>query len=196
MGVILAGGGARRMGGQDKALIELGGEPLLAHVIARLSPQVGEIILSANGNPKAYASFGLPVVPDSIKDGGPLAGLLAGMDWARENRPEARWLASAAVDTPLFPSDLVDRLYAAIGEGQSAVATSGGQLHPTFGLFHVALAGDLRAHLESGARKARGWSSIADAAKADFAAEPHNPFANINTVEDLETLEARSLGPR
>lgn len=181
------------MGGQDKALIELNGKPLLAHVIARLAPQVETMILSANGDPAPYAPFGLPIVADSIEDGGPLAGILAAMDWARAECPRVKWLASVAVDTPLFPTDLVARLQEAKGDGQAAVAASGGRLHPTFGLFGLSLAEDLRAYLESGARKAGGWSGVAAAVKVDFATDPADPFTNINTPDDLERMLSQSL---
>lgn len=196
IGVILAGGQAKRMGGQDKALIELDGKPLLAHVTVRLARQVETMVLSANGDPAPYTTFGLPIVADSIEEGGPLAGILAAMDWAREVHPGAKWLASVAVDTPLFPTDLVARLQEALGESRAAVATSGGRPHPTFGLFDLSLAEDLRAYLETGARKARGWSGVADAARANFPSKPQEPFANINTAEDLKNLDTRSSNPR
>jgi len=192
IGVILAGGQARRMGGQNKALIEFRGKPLLAHAMERLGPQVETMILSANGDPSAYTEFGLHVVPDSIEDGGPLAGILAAMEWARAQRPAANWLISVAVDTPLFPTDLVARLCEAVGREQSAVARSDGRLHPTFGLFDLNLIGDLRAYLGSGKRKADRWSGVADAIRADFAADPYDPFINANTLEDLVNLAARS----
>lgn len=184
------------MGGQDKALIALDGKPLLAHVTARFAPQVETMVLSANGDQAPYAPFGLPIVADSIEDAGPLAGLLAAMEWAREVHPEARWLASVAVDTPLFPTDLVARLQEAKGEGRAAVAASSGRLHPTFGLFDLSLAQDLRNYLESGARKAGGWPGIAEAARVEFPCEPSDPFANINTPEDMAHLSALTARPR
>jgi molybdopterin-guanine dinucleotide biosynthesis protein A len=107
-GVILAGGLARRMGGGDKALLELAGETLLARVIARLKPQVGEMVLNANGDPARFAEFGLPVVADTVEGfAGPLAGILAGMRWAAAKGYSH--VASAAGDTPFFPADLVAR---------------------------------------------------------------------------------------
>ena len=188
IGIILAGGRARRMGGQDKALIELGGKQLLTHAITCLAPQVETMALSANGDPAPYAPFGLPIVADSIEDGGPLSGILAAMDWAREVHPGAKWIASVAVDTPFFPKDLILRLQQALGDGRAAVAASGGRLHPVFGLFHVELADNLRAYLDAGARKARFWSGIAGATRVEFLTDSLDPFMNMNSPEDVERI--------
>jgi molybdenum cofactor guanylyltransferase len=146
-GVVLAGGLARRMGGGDKPLREIGGATILARVIARLAPQCECLVLSANGDPERFASFGLPVIADGVKDyPGPLAGILAALDWAAANRPNAAWMVSAPGDCPFLPRDLVARLReAAIAEDADlAVAASQGQSHPVIGLWNVALREALR----------------------------------------------------
>lgn len=196
-GVILAGGLARRMGGGDKALLPLGGEPLLAHIIARLSPQVEEIALNANGEPSRFARFGLPVVADTVAGfAGPLAGILAGMRWAAPRGYSH--VASAAGDTPFFPEDLVARLRAAAeAEGQpiALAATDeperGLSEHPTFGLWPVRLADDLEEALTTGEiRKVVVWTARHGAARAMFDAA-RSPFFNVNTPEDM--LEAERI---
>src|SRR6185436_2052358 len=142
-GVILAGGLSRRMGGGDKGLLELAGRPMLAHVVCRLRPQVGAILVNANGDPARFAPLGLPVVPDTVGGFvGPLAGVLAGMRWSAVNAPDARWIVTAAGDAPLLPGDLVAQLAAAVASrpGAIALAQSHGELHPVIGLWPVALA--------------------------------------------------------
>ena len=127
-----------RMGGGDKCLLPLAGRPILAHVIERLKPQVAELIISANGDPARFSAFGLPVVEDRLDFyAGPLAGILAGLEWARTNRPESRFAITAASDTPFLPADLVDRLRSASGEGEAnlVVARSAEGMHPVFGLW-------------------------------------------------------------
>lgn len=185
-GVILAGGQSSRMGGGDKCLLDLGGKPILEHVAERLSPQVAEMALNANGAADRFASFGLPVVSDSV-DGfaGPLAGVLAGLDWAAENGGES--IVTAAADTPFFPADLVPNLLLA-GEGMEAplvLATSDDGRHPTFGLWPVSLRHDLRAALETGMRKVVLWTDSHDGRTAHFPGTNPDPFFNINTPEDL-----------
>lgn len=194
-GVVLAGGLARRMGGGDKALLELGGRPILAHVIERLEPQVGSIVINANGDPARFADYGLPVAADPI-DGfaGPLAGVLAGFDWARENVPDAGWMVTVASDTPFFPSDLVARMLAAVeAEGaEMACAASGGRHHPVFGLWPVRLAEDLRrAMIDEDIRKVDIWTARYRLAAVEFGTDPFDPFFNANRPEDLE--KARNL---
>lgn len=196
-GVILAGGLARRMGGGDKALLPLGGETLLARVIARLRPQVEEIALNANGEPSRFAAFGLPVVADTVEGfAGPLAGVLAGLRWAAPRGYSH--VASAAGDTPFFPEDLVARLAeAAEAEGTpiALAATDdperGLSDHPTFGLWPVALADDLERALSlENMRKVVVWCERHGAARAVF--EGANfPFFNVNTPEDM--LEAERI---
>src|ERR1700686_1390774 len=146
-GVLLAGGLARRMGGGDKPMRTIGGRTILARVIARLQPQCDGLILNANGDPARFAGFGLPVIPDSVMDfPGPLAGILAGLDWSAANRPKVAWVLSAAADCPFLPRDLVARLHQARAaeNAQLAVAASDGQSHPVIGLWSVALREELR----------------------------------------------------
>jgi len=191
-GVILAGGQATRMGGGDKGLRIVGGQPLLAHVLDRLRPQVDAIVLNANGDPARFADWGLPVVPDSLPDWpGPLAGVLAGMDWAAAQGADA--VISVAADTPFFPRDLVAQLRAAAGPSGLALAATreGGKLYrqPTFGLWPVALRDDLRAALLGGLRKVVLWTDAHGAGTAEFGTDPFDPFFNINTPEDIAVAE-------
>ncbi len=193
VGVILAGGLSRRMGGGDKALLPLVGRPVLAHVIERLSPQVDRLLLSANDGAERWNAFGLTVVADTLPDRpGPLAGLLAAMTWAAAHAPVAAWVATAPCDSPFLPRDLVPRLRAAAGDGLAAVAASGGRSHPVTGLFHVSLRPALVAFLAAGGRRAGEWAERAGARCADFAADPVDPFFNLNTPEEL--AEAERLG--
>ena len=183
-GVILAGGAARRMGGGDKGLLPLGRSTVLGHVIARLGPQVSALALNANGDASRFAALGLPVLPDETADRpGPLAGVLAAMDWAAALGAER--VATAAADTPFLPADLVARL-AAAGPGIVLAATpEGGRpaRHPTFGLWPVALRDDLRAALASGVRKVVAWTDPHGAAEAAF--PDADAFFNVNTPGDL-----------
>ncbi len=195
VGVILAGGRATRMGGGDKGLRLIAGRPLLTHVIDRLAPQVGAMVLSANGPHETYAQFGLPVVADSPPlQAGPLAGMLAGLDWAAAQGSST--MVSVAVDTPFFPRDLVARLQAAAGPGGVAIAaTRHGQAvrrHPTFGLWPVALRDDLRRALAGGARKLGDWAAQHAPGLAIFDSDGPDPFFNINTPEDLALAEQRA----
>ena len=160
-GVILAGGLSRRMGGGDKSLRTLNGKPLILHVIERLGGQAGPVALNANGDASRFSPFGLPVIPDATTDfAGPLAGVLAGLRWAAEAAPDARFIVSAACDTPFFPSDLVEKLLASTAATYPciALAASGGNAHPVFGLWPVALADDLALSLEAGTRKVLNWT--------------------------------------
>lgn len=200
-GVILAGGLARRMGGGDKALLEVGGQTLLARVIARLAPQVDEIVLNANGNPARLARFGLPVVPDTVEGfAGPLAGVLAGMRWAAARGHTH--VASAAGDTPFFPSDLVARLKAAAEDSGQPIAMAatndperGLTEHPTFALWPVDLAGDLEQALTVGhMRKIIVWTSRHGCARAVFDEGADYPFFNVNTPEDMVAAERIASG--
>lgn len=193
VGVILAGGLAQRMGGGDKCLLELAGRTLLDHVKDRLAPQVGTVILNANGDPGRFASYGLPVVADTVPDfAGPLAGVLAGMDWARCHLPQTEWILTVAADTPFLPRDLARRLQAAAENERAplAVACSAGRRHPVFALWSVALMDDLhRAVADDGVRKIVAWTDRYRVARVDFDAAPIDPFFNINTPEDLVTAE-------
>ncbi len=188
-GVILAGGRATRMGGGDKGLKVVGGRRLIDHVIARLAPQCGPLALNANGDPGRFADLGLPVLPDSLPDHpGPLAGVLAGLDWAAGLGAPA--IVTAAADTPFFPDDLVTRLQGAAGPSGLALAASGGHRQPTFGLWPTALREDLRAALTGGLHKIVLWTDRHGAGTADFPTAPFDPFFNVNTPEDIAEAEA------
>jgi molybdenum cofactor guanylyltransferase len=188
-GVVLAGGLARRMGGGDKPLREIGGRTILARVIARLEPQCECLVINANSDPRRFASFGLPVIADGVQDyPGPLAGILAALDWAAANRPDAAWILSAPGDCPFLPRDLVARLsHALIAENaELAIATSQGQSHPVIGLWNVALRDALRqALVVEGLRKVGQWTARYRLATVAWPAEPLDPFFNANTVDDL-----------
>ena len=189
VGVVLAGGLARRMGGGDKGLIGLEGRPILDHVLERLAPQVTRVIINANGEPARLAGHGLPIVPDSIEGfAGPLAGVLAGMEWAARECPDAAWIVTAATDTPFFPRDLVVRLQQAVADDNAdmACAASGDRHHPVFGLWPVALGPDLRrAMTAEGIRKVDAWTARHRLAVATFADQPHDPFFNVNRPDDV-----------
>lgn len=194
VGLLLAGGLSRRMGGGDKALRSLGGRPILDRVIERLRPQVSVLVLNANGDPARFASYGLPVVADEVPDfAGPLAGILAGLDWAAASRPDCSFVASAATDAPFLPLDLVPRLAAGLEaeEADLACAVSGGRAQPVFGLWPVRLRAELRrAVLEEGIRKVDRWTARYRLAEVAFPEEPVDPFFNANRPEDLEQAAA------
>lgn len=196
--VILAGGRGARMGGADKALLPLAGRPLVAHLIARLRPQCAALAINAGGDPVRFAFTGLPVLGDETPgQPGPLAGILAALDWAAGLG--AGSVVAAAVDTPFLPADLVKRLRSAAGPTGAAIAASPDargemRLHPVFGLWPVASRDDLRKRLAAGERKVMLWARSQGAGVAEFSALPFDPFLNINTPEDLkaaETLAAR-----
>jgi molybdopterin-guanine dinucleotide biosynthesis protein A len=192
LGLVLAGGLARRMGGGDKPLKPLGGRPLLDHVLARLAPQVAAVVLNANGDPARFAGYGLPVIADPLPDHpGPLAGILAGLEWAAEHRPDLAWVASVPGDCPFIPADFVARLHAAREAGgvPLAAASSGGQSHPPAALWPVALRGELRAALLAGERKIDRWTARFGCADAAWPASPYDPFFNANAPEDLAEAE-------
>ncbi|HEY5203645.1 MAG TPA: molybdenum cofactor guanylyltransferase MobA [Roseiarcus sp.] len=195
-GIVLAGGLARRMGGGDKPLRELGGHTILARVIARLEPQCECLLLSANGDPLRFASFGLTVLADGLKQyPGPLAGILAGLDWAAAYRPDAEWILSAPGDCPFLPRDLVRRLRQAVAAqgAELAVAASQGRSHPVIGLWKVASRDALReALVVDGLRKVQDWTARYRVATVAWPADPIDPFFNVNTVEDLAEAERLS----
>jgi molybdopterin-guanine dinucleotide biosynthesis protein A len=189
-GLVLAGGLARRMGGGDKALIRIGSETILQRTLARLAPQVAGIVLNANGDPARFAPFGLPVVADSVPDfAGPLAGILAGLDWVAAHRPTIECVVSVPGDCPFLPRDLVARLHAARAAEDKplACAHSGDWRHPVVGLWPVALREDLRhAITAEDLRKIEVWTARHGVALADWPIEPVDPFFNVNTPEDVE----------
>ena len=192
-GVLLAGGLARRMGGGDKPMRQIGGRTILERVIARLTPQCGELILNANGDPARFARFGLPVIPDTVADfPGPLAGILAALDWAAVHRPGVSIVFSAAADCPFLPRDLVARLKGALlnEDAQLAVAASGGQSHPVIGLWRVALRDELRhALVQEDIRRIDRWTARYKLATVAWPTEPLDPFFNANTMDDIAEAE-------
>ena len=192
-GVILAGGLARRMGGGDKGLRALAGRPILSHVVERARPQVAGLVLNANGDPARFADFGLPVAADGIEGfAGPLAGVLAGLDWAAAELPGCDWLASFPCDAPFLPLDLVARLADAVTEegADMACAVSEGRDHPVIGLWPTRLCEDLRrALVEEEIRKVDIWTARHALAVAEFPAEPFDPFFNANRPDDLAEAE-------
>lgn len=191
--VVLAGGLGRRMGGGDKPMREIGGRTILDHVIERLEGQSDGLILNANGDPKRFARFDLPVVADTIEGyPGPLAGILAALEWTAANRPSIEWVVSAAGDCPFLPRDLVAHLQQArSAEGADlAVAASGGQAHPVIGLWKVAVRDELRhALVEEDLRKIDRWTARYRLATVAWPVEPVDPFFNANTVDDLAEAE-------
>ena len=191
--MLLAGGLARRMGGGDKPLTRIGGATILSRVIERMTPQCQRLILNANGDPARFADTGLPVIPDDVPDfAGPLAGLLAGLDWAAVHAPEVAYVASVPGDCPFLPRDLVTRLHQArAASGQPlACARSGEWRHPVVGVWPVALRADLRHALtKEDLRKIELWTARHGVALADWPAAPVDPFFNVNTPEDAAAAE-------
>jgi molybdenum cofactor guanylyltransferase len=200
LGLVLAGGLARRMGGGDKARITIGGVTILQRVLACLKPQCTGLVINANGDPARFADTKLPVISDNVPDfAGPLAGILAGLDWTALHMPECEWLASAPGDCPFLPNDLVTRLHAARAAAGAplACARSGEWRHPVIGLWPVALREDLRrALVAEGLRKIEIWTARHGVAIASWPAEPVDPFFNVNTPEDAaqaQTIAARFI---
>jgi molybdopterin-guanine dinucleotide biosynthesis protein A len=193
-GVLLAGGQSRRMGGGDKCLRLLGGQPILTRIIEHAAPQVARLVINANGDPERFAPFDLPVTADTVGGfAGPLAGVLAGMEWAVAAAPECAWIATFATDAPFLPDDLVDRLSAAVAGGAAdmACAASSGRPHPVFGIWPVALCADLRhALVDQGVRKVDEWTGRYNRKVVEFTADTIDPFFNVNRPEDLAAAEA------
>jgi molybdenum cofactor guanylyltransferase len=193
LGLVLAGGLARRMGGGDKARIRIGGKTILERVLTRLTPQCSGVILNANGDLARFADTGLRVVADSIPDfAGPLAGILAGLDWAAANVPGIADIVSVPGDCPFLPPDLVERLSAArqAAGAPLACARSGDWRHPVVGLWRVALRDDLRkALVEESLHKIEIWTARHGVALADWPATPVDPFFNVNTPDDATEAE-------
>jgi molybdopterin-guanine dinucleotide biosynthesis protein A len=188
LGLILAGGLARRMGGGDKPLTRIGGDTILSRAIERMRPQCARLLLNANGDPARFADTGLPVVADDVPDfAGPLAGILAGLDWSAVNAPDVADVASVPGDCPFLPRDLVGRLHAARAAAGTplACARSGDWRHPVVGLWPVALRADLRRALTAeGLRKIEIWTARHGVALADWPVDPVDPFFNVNTPQD------------
>ncbi|MDP2802828.1 MAG: molybdenum cofactor guanylyltransferase MobA [Phreatobacter sp.] len=198
LGVLLAGGLARRMGGGDKPLRSVGGVTLLDRAVARIGPQCDGLIVNANGDPARFAGLGLPVVADTVEGfAGPLAGILAALEWMAAQRPGTGWLVSIPTDSPFLPADLVKRLHAARETAGTALACarSGDQTHPVVGLWPVSLAADLRhALVVEDMRKIDRWTARHGIAEAVWPTAPCDPFFNANSPEDLaeaETILAR-----
>jgi len=194
LGVILAGGLARRMGGGDKTMRAIAGRPILDHVIARLAPQCASLILNANGDPARFGAWGLPVVPDDVPDfAGPLAGVLAALDWTALHHPAIEWVVSVAGDCPFLPRDLVMRMQAerAMVEAELAVAASGDQSHPVVGLWKVSLREALRhALVVEECRKIDRWTARYKLVTTQWPVTPVDPFFNANTPDDVAEAEA------
>jgi molybdopterin-guanine dinucleotide biosynthesis protein A len=193
LGLVLAGGLARRMGGGDKPMTRIGGATILARVLERMSPQCARLVLNANGDPARFADTGLPVIADDVPDfAGPLAGILAGLDWAAAHAPDIATVVSVPGDCPFLPRDLVARLEEArAASGQPlACARSGEWRHPVVGLWPVALRADLRRALtQESMRKIELWTARHGVALAEWPAEPVDPFFNVNTPEDAAAAE-------
>jgi len=193
LGLILAGGLARRMGGGDKALVRVGGVTILDRAIDRIRPQCHRLVINANGDPARFASTGLPVVADDVPDfAGPLAGILAGLDWAAANAPGISEVVSVPGDCPFLPRDLVARLYAERKASglPLACARSGAWRHPVVGLWPVSLREDLReALMGEGLRKIEIWTARHGVAIADWPDTPVDPFFNVNTPEDAASAD-------
>jgi molybdopterin-guanine dinucleotide biosynthesis protein A len=193
LGLVLAGGLARRMGGGDKARIRIGGATILERVLARFAPQCRDLVLNANGDPARFADTGLPVVADSIPDfAGPLAGILAGLDWAAAHRPDMALVASIPGDCPFLPRDLIARLNDARRAGGTplACARSGEWRHPVVGLWPVNLRDDLRrALVDDDLRKIEVWTARHGITIAEWPVSPVDPFFNVNTPNDVAEAE-------
>jgi molybdenum cofactor guanylyltransferase len=189
LGLVLAGGLARRMGGGDKALIHIGEATILERVLARIARTCAGIVVNANGDPTRFARFGLPVISDDVAGfAGPLAGILAGLDWAASHVSGVEWVMSVPGDCPFLPRDLVPRLHAArLAAGTPlACAQSGEWRHPVVALWRVALRDDLRhALVEEDLRKIEVWTARHGVALAAWPTEPVDPFFNVNTPDDL-----------
>lgn len=195
LGLVLAGGLSRRLGGGDKALVEIGGKPILLRAAERLAPQCEALVLNANGDPARFAGYQLPIVSDAL-DGflGPLAGILAGLEWAAINKPDLQWVATLPADGPFPPRDFVTRLHAErmAKDAEIACAASGGRTHPVSALWPLSIAPLLRrALIEDGERKVAHFMTRYRVAVVAWPTEPLDPFFNVNAPEDV--AEAQRL---
>jgi len=192
LGLVLAGGLARRMGGGDKGLLPLGDQPVLGHVVHRIRPQVSALALNANGDPGRFAKLGLEVVPDSVPGfAGPLAGILAAMAWTAKSAPQRTHVLTVPSDTPFLPLDLVARLQAAIrAPAESAVAAREGRIHPVVGLWSIGQRSTLDAALREGLRKVEAWTDRVNTRVVSFDDAGPDPFFNVNTPADLDAARA------
>jgi molybdopterin-guanine dinucleotide biosynthesis protein A len=192
-GILLAGGRATRMGGGDKSFTLLGGTPILARVIETLRPQCDALLINANGDPTRFAAFSLPVVADDVEGfAGPLAGILAGLDFIAAHLPEVYFAVSVATDAPFLPTDLVARLHAALAEEHAALAfaTSGGETHHVTGLWPISIAADLRhAVVDENLRAVQRFTARYKIAYADWPVVPYDPFFNANEPTDIVEAE-------
>lgn len=190
VGLILAGGLSRRMGGGDKTLRLLGGQTILARVASRLRPQVNHLLLNANG-PAERFGLNLPVVPDTLPDTpGPLAGILAGLDHVAAHFPDVRYMLSVPADCPFLPADLATRLLKGLGPARAAYAQSGGRAHPVIGLWDVMLRDELRRLLVGDdIRRVDRWTIRAGAVAVEWPVDPYDPFFNVNTLGELDEAE-------
>ena len=193
VGVILAGGLARRLGNVDKALVQVGQTSLLEFAVKNLEPQCDQIIINANGNPERFQDHNTPIIPDTIEGHlGPLAGVLAAMEWAQQNAPQTKWIVTLPVDTPFAPSDLTQCLMqeTSAQNADMACASSGGRLHPVVGLWPINLAKQLRhAIINEDMRKVDSWTSRYKLAVVNFDINQYDPFFNVNRPDDIETAQ-------
>lgn len=186
--VILAGGAARRMGGEDKGLTELNGKAMIAHVIERLQGQSQQIVINCNRNREEYARFGYPLIEDSLSGGlGPLAGVLSALE-----QSDSDYVLSVPCDTPLLPTDLIKRMLQTLQQenAEACSVSDGERLHPVVLLVKRSVLAGLRAYLASGGRKVHDWFYSVAHCSSDFSDQP-GAFVNINTPQQLAALQQR-----
>lgn len=195
VGILLAGGQSRRMGGGDKGLNDIAGKPMLRHIADRMAPQVHRLALNANGEIDRFSDFELPVFPDTMPGNpGPLAGVLAGLRWSAANAPNATHILTAPTDTPFLPLDLAGCLTSALNaqpDAKIALAKSDGGRQPVIGVWPIALADDLESALNDGVRKVLAWTDrhgtvFAHFPPVDIGSDKIDPFFNANTPDELE----------
>jgi molybdopterin-guanine dinucleotide biosynthesis protein A len=190
VGIILAGGLSSRMQGHDKTLLDLNGQPLINHCVEKLQKQTSQLVINANGDTSRFDYLGLPIIQDTIEGfAGPLAGVLAGLQWAKENH-QSEWIITAAADTPFFPDDYTKQMMKLAPNNKIILASSDSRRHPVFGLWHVSLADALEAFLIKGDRKVMLFVQDHPNDVVDFEAKKYDPFFNINTPDDLATAKA------